>query len=277
MTDNQTQKDRIKLYARSLNMSMRKFEGACNLSNGYISSMRKGVGHKAIEQISANFPDLNTGWLLTGEGEMLKTDVPPQTATDQTVSEVRLLAIIDEQLHTIKQQREQISELNAYIRNSKGDIIGDETTIKHYTLPSEPKQIEQSLPVFAYPQDVSFFENSGKPIDTISIPRMSKCDGAFFMQGNSMAPILKGGDIVLYKTLNNAGKSINFLFGDMYLVSFKLECDEHIVVRTIHQGETDEFVKLVCDNENLPAKEIPLASISAMARIKSSIRYHVMS
>lgn len=44
------------------------------LSNGYINSMRKGLGYDKLEQISISFPELNIGWLLTGEGSMLKDE-----------------------------------------------------------------------------------------------------------------------------------------------------------------------------------------------------------
>lgn len=36
--------------------------------------MRKGLGYDKLEQISISFPELNIGWLLTGEGSMLKDE-----------------------------------------------------------------------------------------------------------------------------------------------------------------------------------------------------------
>lgn len=69
---NQIVKDRLKLFIAHLDVTNQAFEGACGLSNGYIANMRKGVGDRALEQISKTYPELNTTWLLTGEGAMLK-------------------------------------------------------------------------------------------------------------------------------------------------------------------------------------------------------------
>lgn len=49
----------------------------CDLSVGLIGKARKGrsdIGRKAIEKILTNYPDINRVWLLTGEGEMLRTE-----------------------------------------------------------------------------------------------------------------------------------------------------------------------------------------------------------
>lgn len=71
-------KERLKKFVKYKNLTNQKFELEAGLSNGYIANMRKGVGDRALEQISNKFPDLNIGWLLTGEGEMLKSE--PQAA-----------------------------------------------------------------------------------------------------------------------------------------------------------------------------------------------------
>ena len=34
--------------------------------------MRKSIDPEKLQSIAKNYPDLNTGWLMTGEGEMLK-------------------------------------------------------------------------------------------------------------------------------------------------------------------------------------------------------------
>lgn len=71
MADFQNQKERIKEFINSIGMTNSSFEKSLNLSNGYINSMRKGLGYEKLEQISIVYPELNMGWLLTGEGNML--------------------------------------------------------------------------------------------------------------------------------------------------------------------------------------------------------------
>ena len=61
-------------FLKYKSVSKRAFEIQCGLSNGYVSNIRVSIQPDKIEQISKQYPDLNTGWLLTGEGEMLKSD-----------------------------------------------------------------------------------------------------------------------------------------------------------------------------------------------------------
>lgn len=70
--DNQTVKDRVYKFCEHKNMPIKQFEALCGMSNGYISSMRKGFGTDKLSNVLTAFPELNRDWLLYGEGEMLK-------------------------------------------------------------------------------------------------------------------------------------------------------------------------------------------------------------
>lgn len=41
------------------------------VSNGYVHKIKNSVGKRGLLDIQRKFPELNTDWLLTGEGEML--------------------------------------------------------------------------------------------------------------------------------------------------------------------------------------------------------------
>ena len=71
-TENQSVKERLKAYIKFKNISVRNFESTCGLSYGFVGNMRNSMQPDKISRISHYFPDLNTGWLLTGEGQMLK-------------------------------------------------------------------------------------------------------------------------------------------------------------------------------------------------------------
>lgn len=67
-------KERLKEFLKYKNLSQKKFEEICGLSNGYVNSMRKSIKPETYdEQIASNFPELNKVWLLLGKGEMLKS------------------------------------------------------------------------------------------------------------------------------------------------------------------------------------------------------------
>lgn len=70
-------KERLLEFIGTTGLSIKSFEERCKLSNGYISSMRKGLGDNKLNNVLKEFPELNREWLLYGEGSMLKSDGVP--------------------------------------------------------------------------------------------------------------------------------------------------------------------------------------------------------
>lgn len=68
----ETVKDRLIQFIEYLGLSKNRFEEVCGLSKRYVSNISVSIQPDKIKKISLNFPQLNTGWLLTGEGSMLK-------------------------------------------------------------------------------------------------------------------------------------------------------------------------------------------------------------
>ena len=71
----QTVKERLILYLKAKGLSQGKFERMCGLSNGYVNNLKRSVTAEKLVSISAACSDLNTNWLLTGEGEMINESV----------------------------------------------------------------------------------------------------------------------------------------------------------------------------------------------------------
>lgn len=77
-----TVKQRLMSFINYLGLSKNAFEVACGLSTRYVSNINSSISPEKIKMISLKYPELNTGWLLTGEGEMLKKPLPiQQTST----------------------------------------------------------------------------------------------------------------------------------------------------------------------------------------------------
>lgn len=70
-----TVKERLIIFIKHKRLSQKRFETICGMSNGYVNSIRKGLGADKLQSITRNFPDLNREWLLYGEGTML--NLPP--------------------------------------------------------------------------------------------------------------------------------------------------------------------------------------------------------
>ena len=107
----------------------------------------------------------------------------------------------------------------------------------------------------------------------IQIPNIPVCDGALYISGDSMYPILKSGDVVGFKEISNFS---NVIYGEMYLVSFCIDGDEYLSVKYINRSEVEGCIKLVSYNPHHEPMDIPLTSIQAMAIVKFSIRKNMM-
>lgn len=110
-------------------------------------------------------------------------------------------------------------------------------------------------------------------VGKIQIPSIPLCDGAVYISGDSMYPILKSGDIVGFKEISSFK---NLIYGEMYLVSFTIEGDDYLAVKYVNHSEKEGHIKLVSYNTHHDPMDIPFASINAMAIVKFSIRRHMM-
>lgn len=68
-------KQRLIEFLAYLGISQKTFADRVGLSSGFVNSIRVSIQPKTLDKISAVYPELNTGWLITGEGEMLRSAV----------------------------------------------------------------------------------------------------------------------------------------------------------------------------------------------------------
>ena len=110
-------------------------------------------------------------------------------------------------------------------------------------------------------------------VGKIQIPSIPVCDGALYISGDSMYPILKSGDIVGFKEINSFS---HVIYGEMYLVSFVIDGDEYLAVKYINRSDKEGCLKLVSYNPHHEPMDVPLAAINAMAIVKFSVRKNMM-
>lgn len=137
----------------------------------------------------------------------------------------------------------------------------------------------QSVPLYELDATaglVALFDNATRqiPVSHLQIPDLPPCDGALYVRGDSMYPLLKSGDIVLYKEVPYTAASI--LWGEMYLLSFTLEGEDYITIKYIQRADDERFIRLVSHNPHHSPKEIPADSIRALALVKASVRFNTM-
>lgn len=63
-------KDRLKEYLKVKRISFTEFGESIGASKAFVNSIRVSIGHNKVMDIKEVYPDLNTDWLLYGEGEM---------------------------------------------------------------------------------------------------------------------------------------------------------------------------------------------------------------
>ena len=110
-------------------------------------------------------------------------------------------------------------------------------------------------------------------VGKIQIPSVPICDGAIYVSGDSMYPILKSGDIVGFKSISSF---VDVIYGEMYLVSFERGGDEYLAVKYVNRSETPDCIRLVSYNVHHDPMDLPLQAINAMAIVKFSIRKNMM-
>lgn len=90
------------------------------MSNGYINSMRKGLGTPKLEQVLKQYPDLNRDWLITGEGEMLRSGSKESAQADDVEALRRRIAELEE---TVERQNRVIDALTGKEKEICGKVI----------------------------------------------------------------------------------------------------------------------------------------------------------
>ncbi|WP_274957760.1 S24 family peptidase [Millionella massiliensis] len=228
---------RIESIANNEGITIGALERKIGASKGVLSrAIANGtdIQSKWIQAIVENYPRYSAEWLLAGKGEMIREEVT-QLGTPSIQSQFSLRTD-----HPVDLQRVPLYELDA----SAGLVT-----------------------LFAD-------QNHRTPISHIQIPDLPPCDGAVYVRGDSMYPLLKSGDIVLYKEIPNGSQGI--LWGEMYLLSFTIDGESYISIKYIQKADDDRFVRLVSHNPHHSPKDIPADSIQALALIKASIRFNTM-
>ena len=104
-----------------------------------------------------------------------------------------------------------VQELNVnpdWLETGKGNMFNAEPDLTAYMHRTDNSLPLQSVPLYSIEGTaglVPLFSDrtQTKPVNFIHIPNLPKCDGAIYIVGDSMYPLLKSGDIVLYKQLHD--------------------------------------------------------------------------
>lgn len=229
-------KERILQFADTLGISKREFYKIIDVSRGTLES-KTGITEDTLAKFIAIYPQVNIEWLMTGRGDALKNQTIQINETEPQMSVYKLRT----DYYGVERQQIPLYEIEA--------SAGLSTLFN-----PDIKQI---------------------PLDYITVPNAPKCDGAVFVRGDSMYPILKAGDIVCYKSLSNIE---SIYYGEMYLIDVDMDGDQYLTFKYVQKSERgDDYVCLVSHNTHHAPKDILKSEIRAIALVKLSIRYNTNS
>lgn len=174
-----------------------------------------------------------------------------------------------------------VQELNVnpeWLEYGTGEMFNSKPELHTFAHRTDTSLPLQSVPLYSIEGTAGLVplftrQEEFKPVNFIHIPNLPKCDGAIYIAGDSMYPLLKSGDIVLYKQLQNIE---DIFWGDMYLLSIDIDGEEYITVKYIQKADREGYVKLVSQNPHHADKDVAIDRIRALALVKASIRMNSM-
>ena len=256
-TENNTSiSQRIKLFIEYKGLSVNNFSKMVGASNSYFNKLIKNnssIGSNRIEKIIRTFPEINPTWLIIGKEDMI---LAPNMASNVASNPENR-----KQKHTPNNTPNTKKESNI-------EIIQYPNRTDHYL--QEQKIPLYDMEVVAGVLPMISDLSSQEPVDHLYIPNAPPCDGAVFATGDSMCPLLKSGDILAFKIINDIKN--NVFWGEMYILYIDVEGDFFRVVKYVQKGKDERHYLLVSQNKHHQDKEVRIDKIRAMAQVKLSIR-----
>lgn len=149
--------------------------------------------------------------------------------------------------------------------NETSKVFVDDQRLEHSIVPLFDVDVSAGLQ--------KLFASGGACVGNISIPNMPTADGAVHVVGDSMYPLLKAGDIIAYRVINEIS---SILYGEIYILQIEHDGDMQVVVKYIKRSENPDCVLLVSYNKEHDPMDIPRSWITALARVTFSIRKYSM-
>lgn len=202
-------KERLLQFIDYKGIKVQSFERAVGLSNASVAKMGNNTRRSTIDKISNTYPDLNTNWLLTGEGKMLNV----------SASESNILS---------------------------SDSIFPDSNEEDTSL--EPLQVAFSRshyqPIYdirvCAGQGIGLDGNENKILKWVAIPDFRGCQGMMVF-GDSMYDKYKSGDVVFFRQVFNRDQIEN---GQPYIVITR----EDRLLKLIYDEGDPDYITLVSYN-----------------------------
>lgn len=119
--------DRFDFYMKSAGLNDNKVTVQLDLTVGLIGKSRKegrDLSRPVIMKILDYYTDLNSQWLLTGEGPMLKSDQPENPMEEQPFSNSSLIDYLQRKVAELEGKIDKLNE-------EKADLLQENAVLKY--------------------------------------------------------------------------------------------------------------------------------------------------
>lgn len=230
--------DRVNDYIQYKGMSVRAFESEAGIKYSTISAaIKRGteLNTATLLKIIDTYDDIDTDWLMKGEGEMLKGEtegIPPVSPPVVTTHEDLELPTTDE---------------FEYVNNDNGGKIPVVHELAFATIdPEDPGKI--------------------KADDVYYIKEFRNADFLMRMQGDYMAPKYRSGDLLACR---NVKEDCFYQWGRIYAL---LTCHQGLVIGRVYEHfQNTIFVTVKPINPDYPEWVVPIDEIARIALVIGSI------
>ena len=237
-------RDRLKEFIAYCGISVRQFQIAAGLSNSFVASIDQSIAPKSQVKIISAFPDLNMGWLLTGDGTMLKGQQPQQY-------------------------------------NSPNAVIGNNNVVQsHNTYGSKipnvitEKKTAPLVPIsLAKRENVDLYKVMREPnLQAEHITRVNsfaELDFYYSVCDDSMRPDFKCGDILALRAIDEGSYIIN---GNIYVLD---TISYGLILRVIKQRGDIYECNTLQNTDRYEAFNVPITDVFRVYNIKGLLRTNV--
>ena len=233
--------NRVALFAQNEGITIGSIEKTIGASKGVLSrALAQGtdVQAKWIKGIVENYPSLSPDWLLTGEGDMLRSSV------------------------TVPSERQPRDDREMTDTNTKELRRNYEGALDHKRLPL----VTQKAVAGFGNADFAIREEDVKDYYVVPKFRYHQVDFMIEISGSSMYPKYNSGDVVACTILHD-GSFIQW--NKCHIVATR---EQGILCKRLMPGSSDDCLKMVSDNENYPPFEVPKDEITGIALVVGVIR-----
>ncbi len=251
--------NRLKEFIDSQGLSVRQFESMIGSSDGKIAKFlatNSTLKSDTLSNIMEVFPQLSLDWLLTGNGDMLRSSVtlPSETNTKE-----------------LRRKSEALS-------SPRGGELEETPTDDREMTERRPREDRDTPDLKRLPlvtqTAVAGFGNANFAIHEADVKeyyivpkfRYHQVDFMIELSGSSMYPKYNSGDVVACTILRD-GSFIQW--NKCHIIATR---EQGILCKRLMPGSTESSLKMVSDNENYPPFEVPKDEITGIALVVGVIR-----